>query len=241
MELQEYFQILWRRGWIIVSVALVGGVSALFFSLQQLPVYSASIELSVQPARADWGLSNVIKELLRNYGENIHTYTVASKVIDRAQLDMTADRLLSKLFISPDASTFTLKVEAREYDPLVAQQIVQTVGQVFVEERDDWNQKQDKRDRIDVRIRDSVYSRGYSLYSPKKTINALAGAVFGGLLGGLVVFALEWMTRDLIRTPQDVEKELQVAVLGAIPVHHGRSRHQSTWVVSASSPEETRA
>jgi len=97
------------------------------------------------------------------------------------------------------------------------------VGEVFVEDREVWNQEQDKRDRIDVRIRDNVYNRGYSLYSPKKKINALAGAVFGGLLGGLVVFAIEWMTRDLIRTPQDVERELQVTVLGAIPVHHGES------------------
>jgi capsular polysaccharide biosynthesis protein len=206
-------------------VALIGGASALFFSLQQTPVYSASVELSVQPARADWGLSNVIKELLRNYGENIHTYAVAMEVIDRAQLDMTADRLLSKLFVSPDASTFTLHVEARDYDPLVAQQISQAVGEVFVEDRDDWNQKQDKRDRIDVRIRDSVYNRGYSLYSPKKKINTLAGAVFGGLLGGLVVFAIEWMTRDLIRTPQDVERELRVVVLGAIPVQRGQRGH----------------
>jgi capsular polysaccharide biosynthesis protein len=206
-------------------VALIGGASALFFSLQQTPVYSASVELSVQPARADWGLSNVIKELLRNHGENIHTYAVAMEVIDRAQLDMTADRLLSKLFVSPDASTFTLHVEARDYDPLVAQQISQAVGEVFVEDRDDWNQKQDKRDRIDVRIRDSVYNRGYSLYSPKKKINTLAGAVFGGLLGGLVVFAIEWMTRDLIRTPQDVERELRVVVLGAIPVQRGQRGH----------------
>jgi capsular polysaccharide biosynthesis protein len=221
VELQEYVQILWRRGWIILLVALIGGASALFFSLQQTPVYSASIALSVQPARADWGLSNVIKELLRSYAENIRTYTVAMEVIDRAQLDMTADRLLSELYVSPDPSTLSLKVEARDYDPLVAQQIVQTVGEVFVEDREAWNQEQDKPDRIDVHIRDNVYNLGYSLYSPKKKINALAGAVFGGLLGGLVVFAIEWMTRDLIRTPQDLERELQVSVLGAIPAHHG--------------------
>jgi len=219
VELQEYFQVLRRRGWIILLVALIGGASALFFSLQQTPVYSASIELSVQPARADWGLSNTVKDLLRNYAENIKTYSVATEVIDRAQLDMTADRLLSKLYVSPDASTFSLKIEARDYDPLVAQQIAQTVGEVFVEDRQAWNQEQDKRDRIDVRIRDNVYNRGYSLYSPKKKINALAGLVFGGLLGGLVVFAIEWMTRDLIRTPQDVERELQVTVLGTIPAH----------------------
>jgi len=221
VELQDYLQILWRRGWIIFLVALIGGASALFFSLQQTPIYRASIELSVQPARADWGLSNTVKDLLRNYAENIHTHTVAMEVIDRAQLDMTADRLLPKLFVSPDASTFSLRIEARDYDPLVAQQIAQTVGEVFLEDRQAWNQEQDKRDRIDVRIRDSVYDRGYSLYSPKKKINALAGMVFGGLLGGLLVFAIEWMTRDLIRTPQDVERELQVSVLGAIPAHHG--------------------
>lgn len=225
MELQDYFQILWRRGWIVLLVALIGGASALFFSLQQTPVYSASIELSVEPARADWGLSNIVKELLRSYAENMRTYTVAMEVIDRAQLDMTADRLLSELYVNPDASTFTLKIEARDYDPLVAQQIAQAMGEVFVEDRQDWNQEQDKRDRIAVRIRDNVYNRGYSLYSPKKKINTLAGAVFGGTLGGMVIFAIEWMTRDLIRTRQDVERELQTTVLGAIPVHHSESGH----------------
>ena len=225
MELQDYFQILWRRGWIVLLVALIGGASALFFSLQQTPVYSASIELSVEPARADWGLSNIVKELLRSYAENMRTYTVAMEVIDRAQLDMTADRLLSELYVNPDASTFTLKIEARDYDPLVAQQIAQAMGEVFVEDRQDWNQEQDKRDRIAVRIRDNVYNRGYSLYSPKKKINTLAGAVFGGTLGGMVIFAIEWMTRDLIRTQQDVERELQTTVLGAIPVHHSESGH----------------
>ena len=223
MELQDYLQILRRWGWVIVLVAVVGGASALIFSLQLTPLYSASIELSVQPARADWGLSNVVKELLRNHAENIHTHTVAADVIDRAQLDMTSDQLLSKLFVTTDASTFSLTIEARDYDPIVAQQIVQTVGEVFVEDRDAWNQEQDKRDRIDVRIRDNVYSRGYSLHSPKKKVNALAGAVFGGLLGSLVVFAIEWMTRDLVRSRQDVERDLQVAVLGAIPVHHRES------------------
>ena len=223
MELQDYFQILWRRGWIVLLVALIGGASALFFSLQQTPVYSASIELSVEPARADWGLSNIVKELLRSYAENMRTYTVAMEVIDRAQLDMTADRLLSELYVNPDASTFTLKIEARDYDPLVAQQIAQAMGEVFVEDRQGWNQEQDKRDRIAVRIRDNVYNRGYSLYSPKKKINTLAGAVFGGTLGGMVIFAIEWMTRDLIRTQQDVERELQTTVLGAIPVHHSES------------------
>lgn len=225
MELQDYFQILWRRGWIVLLVALIGGASALFFSLQQTPVYSASIELSVEPARADWGLSNIVKELLRSYAENMRTYTVAMEVIDRAQLDMTADRLLSELYVNPDASTFTLKIEARDYDPLVAQQIAQAMGEVFVEDRQGWNQEQDKRDRIAVRIRDNVYNRGYSLYSPKKKINTLAGAVFGGTLGGMVIFAIEWMTRDLIRTRQDVERELQTTVLGAIPVHHSESGH----------------
>ncbi|MEA3346246.1 MAG: polysaccharide biosynthesis tyrosine autokinase [Chloroflexota bacterium] len=238
MELQDYIQILWRRGWIIALVALIGGASALFFSLQQTPVYSASVELSVQPARADWGLSNTVKDLLRNYVENIQTYTKATEVIERAKLDMTANRLLSQLYVSSDPSTFSLKIEARDYDPLVAQQIAQTVGEVFVEDRQAWNQKQDKRDRIDVQIRDNVYNRGYSLHSPRKKINTLAGVVFGGLLGGLTVFALEWTTRDLIRTSRDAERELDVAVLGAIPAHssEGMSSNPQVDLITLADP-----
>lgn len=218
MEINDYIRILRKRGWIIVVVALVAAASAYLFSKMQTPIYSATVKLSVVPARAtDWGSSNSLKDLLRNYAESIKTHTMAAQVIDREQLDMDTTTLLSKLFVNPDSSTFTLALEARDRDPKVAMDIVNRMAIVFTEDREQWNQQQDKRDRIDVTMLDSVYNLGYSQYSPKTQINTLAAALFGALIGVLVIFFLEWLEMDVIRSGADIERAIGVVVLGAIP------------------------
>ncbi len=218
MEISDYLRILRKRGWIIIAVALVAAASAFAFSKMQTPIYSASVKLSVVPARAtDWGSNNSLKDLLRNYAESIRTHTMATVVIDRAQLDMDTTTFLSKLFVNTDGSTFTLELEARDRDPKVAMDMVDTMARVFGEDRDQWNQRQDKRDRIEVKMLDSVYNLGYQQYSPKTQINTLAGGLFGILVGLLVIFFLEWLEMDVIRTAADVERAINVAVLGAVP------------------------
>ena len=57
------------------------------------------------------------------------------------------------------------------------------IADLFVEQREQWNQAQDKRDRIDVAIRD--HARYASVYSPKTKINVLAGGVLGALIGSI--------------------------------------------------------
>jgi capsular polysaccharide biosynthesis protein len=222
MEITDYLKILRKRGWIIVVVAIVAAASAYGFSKLQTPIYSAKVQLSVNPARLDWGLSNTIKDLLRNYATNIRTHNMAKTIIARPSedvgpLDMSSEQLLSKLFVNPEASTFTLQIEARDEDPKVAMHIAQTAAEVFVADRDTWNQRQDKRDRVEVSIVDSVYNLGWEQYSPKTRINTLAGGLFGALVGVLVIFFLEWLEMDIIRTSEDVERASGVTVLGAIP------------------------
>jgi len=218
MEISDYFRILRKRGWIILVVALVAAASAYGFSKMQTPIYSATVKLSVVPARAtDWGSSNSLKDLLRNYAESISTHTMAQQVIDRAQLDMDTTTFLGKLFVNPDSSTFTLALEARDRDPKVAMGMVDTMAKVFAQDRDQWNQQQDKRDRIDVKMLDSVYNLGYEQYSPQTKINTLAGALFGALVGLLVIFFLEWLEMDIIRAAADVERVISGPVLGSIP------------------------
>jgi len=228
MELVDYLRILSKRGWIAILVAVVAAATAFAVSKMQTPIYSASVKLSVNPARADWGLSNTTKDLLRNYAENIRTHKMAQEVIDRAQLDMDTTTLLGKLFVSPAADTFTLQIEARDTDPQVAMTIAQTMAEVFVEDRDAWNQRQDKRDRIEVSILDSVWNLGYQQYSPNTKINTSAGALVGLLIGLLVVFFMEWLEQDVIRTDEDIERAVQVTVLGVIPPVTSESGSQAT-------------
>ena len=95
MEINDYIRILRKRGWIMVVVAVIAAASAFGFSKMQTPIYSASVKLSVVPARAtDWGSNNSLKDLLRKYAKSIRTHTMAQEVINRAQLDTNTLPLL---------------------------------------------------------------------------------------------------------------------------------------------------
>jgi capsular polysaccharide biosynthesis protein len=227
MELREYWNIAVKRGWIVILAAVVAAVAALGVSLIMPKTYEATIQLIVEPARPDWGLSQATKELLRSYEVSIRSHTMTQQAIDRAQLDMTTDQFLADLDVSSDASNLTITINAESRSEAEAVLMAQHLADVFVEERDQWNEEIDVRDRIYVSKVDNV--RYAVLASPKWKINTLAGAVFGAIVGGIIVFFLEWLESDILRTAVDLKKVVSAPLLGAIPVGGGsQARVRST-------------
>ncbi|MBN1642810.1 MAG: hypothetical protein JXA09_16355 [Anaerolineae bacterium] len=223
MELQGYIRIVRRRAWIVVLLAILTAVAAFGFSRLQTTIYQASVNLTVRPARADWGLGQTVGTLLRSLAGDITTHRFLGRVIDQAQLDTTTDDLLDgkTVFVKDEAADFTITITVRDPSEHVAVEIVNTIATLFKEERDAWNQLQDKRDRIDVEIRDKA--RFASVYSPKTTINVAAGGVLGALIGVLIVALLEWLQAGVVHNAEDMDR-LGIPALGAIPAESGWRR-----------------
>jgi capsular polysaccharide biosynthesis protein len=215
MELRAYLDILRRRGWIILATAALAALLAFGLSQVQTKTYRATVRISAVPARPDWGLGNSAKDLLRNFVNNIKTHDVANLVIDRAQLDMNSYELLSKLTVSAEPENFLIRIDAKDQDPEVAKRIALTTANEFVDERVAYYQTQDKRDRIEVKLVDSVVDA--PLYRPKPLTNALAGLVLGALIGAMIALLLEWMSSDVLASAESVERALHLPVLGVIP------------------------
>jgi succinoglycan biosynthesis transport protein ExoP len=215
MDLRTYFDILRRRGWIIIVVAVIAALAALGISLVQTKIYRATARISAVPARPDWGLGNSAKDLLRNFVNNINTHDMANRVIARAQLDMNSYDLLAKITVSAEPENFIIRVDAKDRDPEVAKRIAKTMADLFVDDRVAYYNTQDKNNRIEVKLVDSVIDA--PLYQPKPSTNALAGLVLGALLGALIILALEWMSSDILATPEAVERAMHLPVLAAIP------------------------
>lgn len=215
MELSEYLRILGKRGWIILLSIVIVAASAFVFSRIQTPVYRSTVYLNVMPARMDWGLQQVVRGVMRNYAGTIASRPNAQEVINRLELDITPDQLLQKITVSPNEADLVLQINADDYDPLIARDIAQTSAEVFVEQINAYMLDQDKRDRVAVTIRD--YALPGTLHKPKWKINVLAGAGFGLIVGVLIVFVLEWLASEIIRTREDIERQMDLAVLGVIP------------------------
>ena len=214
MQLSEYFRILKRRGWIMILLAILTAASAFAFSKLQTPVYKSTVHLLVEPARTDFGLTQSVKILLRSYVAWMDTNKNAQRVIDALQLDVLPETLRSHVTIASDDSRLVIQMDVEDEDGNLANDIAQKWADLFVQWRQEENQDQRREDHVDASLLDPPR---FSLESPQTRINVLAGGVLGLLLGGVIIFVLEYLESGIVRSQQDVDRFLSLAVMGAIP------------------------
>ncbi len=216
MQLQDYARMLLKRGWIIIVLAIIAAGSAYGFSKLQTPIYKSTVTLSAVPARpSDYGQSLAIKNLLRNYVQQMQSPAIAQPVIDKLQLDVNVDKFVSQLNFNADESTLLITIEARHPLTQTVARMAQTLAETFVSVHNQENLQIDQRDRILITILRNATSP--EIFSPKTSINVLAGAILGALIGLMIIFVLEWLESDIVRSTEDVERFIGVTVLGTIP------------------------
>ncbi|MCB9433891.1 MAG: hypothetical protein H6668_18130 [Ardenticatenaceae bacterium] len=214
MELSDYLRILRQRGWIIILLAVLTAGAAFGFSRAQTPVYESRLKLLVLPSRTDFGQAQAAKELLRSYEQWIRSSYRAQQVIDQMQLDMEAGALLGDMTVASDNSSFVIEMAIENTDPNLGNDIARTWGNLLIQWQNSNNDKLRKEDRITIELLDDPQA---ALDRPKWKVNTAAGGVFGALLGIIVIFLLEWIESGIMRRSDDVERYLEIPVIGTIP------------------------
>ena len=214
MKINDYTRILRQRGWLIILLALLTAVAAFGFSKIQTPVYESNLRILVQPARTDFGQAQAAQQLLRGYVQWINSSYRAASVIDELKLDMTPNQLLSDFEVASDDSSFVVRLNVENSDPDLANDIARSWGNTFIQWRIDDNATQRKEDRVDAEFIDDPLA---GLARPQTMINTAAAAVFGILLGIIIVLALEWFESGVVRRSEDIERYLEIPVIGSIP------------------------
>lgn len=214
MELSDYLRILKQRGWIIILMALLTAAAAFGFSKMQTEIYESNLKLLVLPSRTDFGQAQAAKELLRSYEQWLVSSYRAQDVIDALGLDMTAGALLGDVKVASDNSSFVIQMTIENSNPDVANNIATAWGNLLIQWQNQNNDKLRKEDRITIEFLDDAQA---GLASPNTKINTAAGFVFGALLGVIIVFGLEWYESGIIKRTEDVERYLDVPVIGSIP------------------------
>jgi len=215
VEFGQIVGILRKRWWIIVVAAIATVVSAYLFSRLQTPVYQSTVEVVIQPARPDFGLTQSAKTLLRSYMTVADSNFWAQDVIDRLRLDMTPQQLRSNARFAAEDDRMVIRIEIEDTDGEQANRIARTWATLMIEWRDSENQKLRKEDRVDAVLRDEpTYSQAWP---PRTAIILVAGAIFGLLIALVIIFFLEWVESGIVRSPYDVEQWIGITVLGTVP------------------------
>lgn len=214
MKIQDYIRVLRKRGWIIALAVVLTAVSALGFSLIQTPVYRSSVQVSIQLARPDLSLTESTKQVMRSYVSFIFSKRYAQQVVTELGLLSDAETLISKVKIVPDESLMVIKIDVDDKNGDQANEIANAWAQYLVDWRNEQNAQQNKEDRVFALPIDLA---DYNQISPNKKINVAAGAVFGLVVGIIIVFILEWLEAGIVHNPKMLEQETGLTVLGVIP------------------------
>jgi capsular polysaccharide biosynthesis protein len=214
MNLIDYGRIVLRRGWIILLLVVLAAGSAYLLTSRQTSQYRAAQVVLIQPARTDNGLTLAIIQLMNSYQVYLKSSEQAQVVINTLKLDMLADDLLSKVDIVSNRDNLTLEIDVTLPDQQMAGDVARTWGNLLVLYRTQENQKVQQTDRVSAILPDKA---SVGLYSPKPLISAAAGIVLGVILGGVIIFVLEYLESSIVRRRDDIERILELPVLASIP------------------------
>jgi capsular polysaccharide biosynthesis protein len=228
MELRDYLRILRKRGWIIILTTLLTAAAAWGFSQLQTVEYKSTISVFVRPERIDNGTLLATKQILRGFVRYIDSLNFSQRVINQLALDMKPDTLKGKVTIASKDEDYIIQIDVVDSDPAQSERVALEWANQFVQWRDQDNLKQRKEDRVDANI---VQNPTTGKFRPQTSLNVVAGAIIGLLLGVVIVFFLEAIESNILRSPDDVERVLGTTVIGAIPAtatENARTRKKQT-------------
>ena len=136
MELLGYWKIIRKRLWLIVLLMVVAVASATYYVQQQVPVYSTSATLFLNPKLPEYALGYqtmlVAQTLADTYSTFMRTRSFADKVAKELTIPMSADEILGSLSSDLVPETQFFKIRAVHPDPQKAQAVANTAADVLI-------------------------------------------------------------------------------------------------------------
>jgi capsular polysaccharide biosynthesis protein len=213
MELSDYLRILRQRGWIILLMGLLTAVAAFGYSRMQTELYESNVRVLIT-SRPDFGQTQATKALLRDFAAYLGSSFRAQAVIDQLQLDMTPQQLLADVTIAAATDSNIIQIQVENSNPNLANDIARVWAEQLIIYRQQENAGLREEDRIKAQLLDDPQA---GLTQPRTNINTAAGLIFGALLGVIAIILLEWLDAGTVRRAADVERFLNVPLIGQIP------------------------
>lgn len=215
LPLRDLLRVVWKRLWIIVLVAIIFSGAAVGLSLQQVPIYQASIKILVGQERGlpeDPANALALQQLTQTMAEAISSRPVAAGVVEELDLNMAPEELMGGLSVEPVPETQFIEVNYMDPEPQEAQRIVNTVGKVFSEQI---SEVSPSASAITATVWEEAITPEAPT-SPDPVRSGFLALVLGGFLGLGLVFLLEYLD-DSWSSPEEVEQVSGVPTFGVIP------------------------
>ncbi|MDO4490587.1 MAG: Wzz/FepE/Etk N-terminal domain-containing protein [Lachnospiraceae bacterium] len=220
IDLKLIFLILARKLWLILLVSVVFMVAAVTYSkLLVVPTYKSSTQMFVlakQNQEINASDLQVSTYLTQDYVQIIKSRTVAETVIEQLGLDTTYEKLLRQVSVSTVPETRIISISVIDADPEQARSIADTIREVAS------GQIMAVMDIETVNVVDMA-NLPQKKFAPYIAKNGVVAGMAGFVLSALLIVLMA-VLNDRIKTVEDVERYLDLNVLGSVPVPERKMR-----------------
>ena len=214
LDLYELWQVIAKRWLLILLIPLLAAAASAAISLFVLvPQYQASTTILVmkppETAQILYQDIQVSRQLVDTYREIARSATVLNKVVANLRLPYSTEALRNQVDVTSVRNTEIINISTTNPDPEAARNIANEVTRVFMREVVDIYKVEN------VSLIDRAEVPG-SPISPRVQLNVAVAFVVGLMAAFGLAFLQEYLDKT-IKTPDDVQKHLQLPVLGIIP------------------------
>ncbi len=215
ISLGEILEVLKKRWKLILIVTLLATlVSGLVSFFLISPKYEASTKLFIgKEAGAEAGYDQseiaMYQKLMKTYSEAIKTRDLVGRAIKVANSNLTEDEVLKKLTVVTVADTQILQIKIDDKNPNMAATMVQAITNEFV------TTSKVLVPNGNIKVIESVKVPEIPV-SPNKKMNIAIAFLLGLMVSVGVSFLLEFLD-NTYRNREQLEKELDIPVIGTIP------------------------
>lgn len=223
IDIGELLLVLWNKAHIIILAGVVLALAAFagtklfmtpqYDSVTKIFVISKQNENTVTSSDLQTGAL-----LTKDYMEMVKSRPVLEEVIAVLNLDMSTEELAESITVEAPAETRMISITVRNADPKLAKSIADAV-----------------REAASVQIRevmniDAVNTvEEANLPTKKAAPSTMKNTLLGGILGVFLavgIIVLVFILDDTIKTPDDVERYLEMNVLASIPIKEGAAKNK---------------
>jgi len=217
ISLRELFETLKKRlSLILVITLLAAAVSGAISYFVLKPVYKSSSQILVSQSAAS-SLASIAGVSLDTDAKYIETYNVILKspyildqVIKELKMDTTPEQLNGSVSVTQEGASQVVTISVTNNDPAEAVRIANEIAKVFQREIAQLM----RIDNITI-LSEAELAENPAPVAPNPQLNIAIAIVVGLMAGVGLAFLLEYFD-NTIKSEQDIEKLLELPVLGVV-------------------------
>lgn len=219
IDLNEVFQIIKKRKHIIIWITLISTILTAAVTVFFIkPTYQASESVIVSKqdtgtqAAAAYNYNDVLmyQNLLKTYAAIAQNKSVAQKTIDNLNLNMKPGALLGQVKVTPRQNTQIMDISVTSKNPEEAYKIAKEFTDDFIKRANELL----PTGSITV-LQEAELP--LSPIKPSLKLNVSIAFILGLMTSLGIIFFIEY-SDNTIKTEKDVEKILEIPVIGIIPL-----------------------